>query len=140
MRSVEVGEMTSEDEIVMYIVINADLKMGKGKIAAQAAHSAVKVGNLLTGFSLVNHSLSIESEEMDKYILWWNSWLKSSYVKVVLKGNAKLIKTLIEKYPKISRSTTDEGRTQISGGLTSIAFFPMPRGEALKELKELKLI
>ena len=33
----------NDDEYVMYVLVNNDLKMGKGKIASQCMHSACRV-------------------------------------------------------------------------------------------------
>ena len=33
----------NDDEVVMYIIVNSDLKMGKGKIAAQVGHIVMHI-------------------------------------------------------------------------------------------------
>ena len=116
------------DELVMYIIVNSDVKMGTGKIAAQVAHSAVKSAQ---------SSKSIKPDIFD-------AWCRSSYVKIVLKSDTKTMKDLMDKHGEIIRWTYDEGRTQIkSGSLTTLAFLVFPKDEILRlvpELKELKLL
>ena len=59
------------------IVIRADLKMGKGKIAAQASHAAV----------------SAAEEARNHHEVWWEEWLEEGQRKVVVKvkGEAELL-------------------------------------------------
>jgi peptidyl-tRNA hydrolase, PTH2 family len=124
-----------KDEPVMYIVINHDLKMGKGKIAAQAAHSACKV------IEKFERCIFGSCKGGDWSILHYYQWKVGSYTKIVLRATEEQMKQLIEKYPGICVFTYDEGRTQIkSGSLTSIAFFPINKQGVPKELIKLKLL
>lgn len=114
-----------DDEIVMYVIVNSDLKMDKGKVAAQVAHSACKA---------VVHACSNKCDE------FFGKWYHGSYAKIVLRANTDEMKKLIENYPTICFWTIDEGRTQIpKGSLTTIAFLPLPRSKAPKELADMKL-
>ena len=114
------------DELVMYIVVNIDLKMGKGKIAAQVAHSAVKVA----------HDLFLNNKES------WTKWYGGSYTKIVLKASGNDLQSLVRRYGAfMCRWTFDEGRTQIGrGSLTTVAFFPVPKALCPEELKKMKLL
>jgi PTH2 family peptidyl-tRNA hydrolase len=109
-----------EDELRQVIIINADLKMGKGKIAAQAAHASV--------WATLN---SIVDERTLK-------WLQQSYVKVVLKATEKemkeLLEELVEAYPPIEFYVIhDEGRTEVkAGSMTAIALQPLKKSETGK--------
>jgi len=125
-----------EDEYVMYIVVNHSLKMGKGKIAAQACHSATRVVRFLENFP--------------KRPLYYNRWLNTNEPKIVLKASQEQMKEILEAH-RIKRHedvkgywclyTIDCGRTQIkAGSLTTIAFRPMKRSEAPAVLKSLKLL
>lgn len=136
-----------DDEPVMYIVVNSDLKMSKGKIAAQVAHSACKAvaeGLKTEGaFGIVAKKLNLGSIELehinkgDMFIKWWNG----SYTKIILKASEEEIKKLIIRYGSLCRHTYDEGRTQIENdSLTTVAFVPMKKTDAPEELKELKLL
>ena len=109
----------------MYIVLNSDIKMSKGKACAQASHSAVKASHL----------------GKDKDIGAWMDWWDHSYVKITLKASEYQIKEILNVHRAICVSTIDEGRTQISkGSLTSIAFIPMYPKDVPTELKILKLL
>ena len=127
-----------DNEPIMYIVINHDLKMGKGKIAAQVAHSACKLVEKFEKWAIYKTG---PGAPINLDVLHYYHWKDGSYTKVVLKATEEQMNQLIEKYPKICEFTIDEGRTQIEkGSLTSIAFFPLPKHDIPEELKELKLL
>lgn len=122
------------NEPVMYIIVNKDLKMSKGKIAAQCCHSACKV---VEEFMRREYN-SNPSGWLDMY---FQQWLKGSYAKIVLKASEYEMNELIKEHPLIVRYTRDEGRTQVkAGSLTTLAFFPLPKSEIPEKLKELKLV
>lgn len=113
----------SNDEPVMYIVVNKEIKISPGKLAAQVAHSAVKA--------------SEEGRETE----CWEKWYCGSYTKIILKASEFEMKELMNKYFEQVVFTRDEGRTEIpKGSLTTLAFIPMPRGKAPPELSKLKLL
>ena len=94
------------------LLVNHELKMGKGKIAAQAGHASV-TATLKAG---ENRPSSLDS------------WLKSGQKKVCLKSSYDELMQL-ESKAKINGiqtvKITDAGKTQIpSGSLTVIAFGP----------------
>jgi len=96
-------------------LVRSDLKMGKGKVAAQVAHAAV------IGSEIVRKGRAS----------WWRAWLKEGQGKVVLK-----VKDLIELMCFKSKAeelglpvavVEDKGLTQIPPGtVTCIAIGPAP--------------
>ncbi len=101
-----------DSPVKLVLVINNDLKMGKGKIAAQAGHASV--------------SATMKAGEKSPLIL--DSWLKSGQKKVCLKTNFDDLIDLENKAKSTGIQTVrinDAGKTQIpSGSLTVIAFGP----------------
>lgn len=97
------------------ILVRADLKMGKGKAAAQVAHAAV-----------------IGSEIVRKrWAKWWRAWLKEGQGKVVLKvkDHAELMwfKSKADELGLPVAVVEDKGLTQIPPGtVTCIAIGPAP--------------
>lgn len=118
------------NEVIMYILVNMDLPMEKGKIASQVAHSACDVVKYLT-----LHPNCIYKE-----------WNKTGKTKIVLKSNYKQMSELIENYKDRSKEiwcdyTEDFGRTQVArGSLTTIAFNPIRRNEVPNFIRKLKLL
>lgn len=106
-------------ELKMYIVINKDLKMSKGKIASQVGHATMLVTEYLIKFKPK----------------LYQTYRNLGMPKIVLQADT----TTIDKL-----STTinpnfvvyDAGRTQIPiGSLTTIAFIPMTEHKILSSLK-----
>ncbi len=98
--------------VKLVLIINNDLKMGKGKIAAQVGHASV--------------SATLRAGEHRPTSL--DLWLKSGQKKVCLKSSYEELIQLEAKAKldgiQIVR-TIDAGKTQIpSGSLTVIAFGP----------------
>lgn len=116
-------KMASEkrEELVMYSVVNQDLKMSKGKACAQAQHAAV-----------LCYSKS-EPHLRD-------AWLHGSYPKIVLKADENQLVNLHQRYPLKSVLVVDEGRTQIEPGSKTVLGFVIDRKDAFPELKDLKLL
>jgi len=112
-------------ELVQYIIVNASLGMGKGKIAAQSSHAAVSV-----------------LEKVDEETI--SEWKSQGMKKVVLK--VKSTEELLELFEKAKKHLpcaliTDGGRTQIApGSKTCFACGPVNEEEAQKYFKELKLL
>jgi len=125
-------KIDDENKYKMYIVINNNLSMGKGKIVAQACHVACQVTRILHGTN------------NEKY----DNWLRAGEAKIVLKATEKEINELIDKYDNSKTSENnrcvyihDAGFTQIpAGSLTAIAFFPIQKKDAPKEISKLKLL
>lgn len=123
----------------MYIVVNSDLSMGKGKIAAQCCHAACDVTRIL--------------ERNGKKCPNYREWLKDGETKVVLRATEKEILKLLDEYEvdKIVKrespnqiwcsSVQDAGRTQIpAGSLTCVAFRPFAKDDMPAEVRKFKLL
>lgn len=116
----DIQENRSNDELVMYIVINKDLQMRPGKVVAQAGHVIVEY-----------------MRQSDKQRLN-DEWIKGGQVKVALGASQKTMEKL-ELLPNVY-SIRDEGRTEIpADSLTAVCFKPMRRSEQPKVLKRLQL-
>ena len=101
------NKIPNGDELIMYIIINKDLKMSIGKTAAQAAHSCTNY--------LINTMAGNNLFEKNKLSEWYNDCQK----KIVLGAHQKNI----EKLSKDSRffPIYDKGLTEIpDGSLTAI--------------------
>jgi len=111
-------------ELKQVIVVRADLKMGKGKIAAQAAHAAVSAA------------------DRSRYK---GEWVVQGQKKTVVKvsGEKELLQVLAKardlKLPAVL--IEDAGHTQIEPGTkTCVGIGPAPEGEIDRITGELKLM
>ena len=100
----------SEDNC-MYIFVNNNLNMSKGKIASQVGHVVLMI---------VEHLLNNKkSQEYYKY----QEWKKNGQTKIILKATENDLMELI-KLPE-SKYVIDHGKTEITpNSLTVVGFFP----------------
>jgi PTH2 family peptidyl-tRNA hydrolase len=117
------------DEIKQAIIVRLDIKMGKGKLVAQAAHA-----------SLMSY---IEAEKADKSVA--KEWLDSGEKKIVLKVKEgadleKLFKAF--KYKKVPCAlVADAGLTQLPPGTTTaLGVGPWRSSEIDQFTRALKLL
>jgi PTH2 family peptidyl-tRNA hydrolase len=101
------------DEYKMVIVVRADLKMSKGKTAAQASHAAV------------NCALAAKKKNPDAL----DKWMMNAYPKIVLKVDDEKelfeIKAFADAAGIINSVVTDAGRTEIApGSVTCLGIGP----------------
>jgi len=111
------------------IVMRSDLKMGKGKIAAQAGHAAV----------------SAAEEARKQQPKWWKNWLDEGQCKIAVKVNSEA--ELLEIEDMAGRAglphalITDRGLTQLEPGtVTCLAIGPAPSFEVDKITGKLALL
>lgn len=105
----------------MYFVVNRDLKMGKGKIAAQVAHAAIALARRLDVKNKVHQV-----------------WERTYQAKIVLGANDQTFQKLI---PICDHIVQDMGFTQIAcGSQTVLAWLPMEEQQVPDQLKQLKLL
>lgn len=111
------------------IVVRSDLKMGKGKIAAQAGHAAVSA-----------------AEEARKHFQnWWKAWIDEGQCKIAVKVNSEGELLEIENAARRSRLPcaliSDRGLTQLEPGtVTCLAIGPAPSYEVDKLTGKLALL
>ena len=101
------------EDLKQVIVVRTDLKMGKGKLAAQVAHASLQA------------FLNCRNET------WKRRWLDSGAKKVVLK--VKSLQELLEIYRKAKAAglpvalIADAGKTQLEPGtITCVGIGPAP--------------
>jgi len=97
------------------IVFRSDLKMSKGKMAAQAGHAAV----------------SAAEEARKTHKNWWKNWIKEGQCKITLKvqGETELLelKRKAEELALPSSLITDRGLTELQpGSKTCLGVGPAP--------------
>lgn len=110
-------------------LVNHDLKMGKGKIAAQVAHVAMMWGSHFKG----SHEFKWE----DIYVKWC---VLHGQAKVVLRATTKQMEYALETIPD-ALHIRDEGRTQVEpGSLTCVGLPPMSEEDVPLWIRELKLL
>ena len=102
------------DSVKMVIAIRKDLDMGKGKIAAQAAHAAV--------------SCALKSEKDDRKL--FREWISQGQKKIVIRLDSleavMRLKTMIDQMGITSCLITDAGFTQIiPGTVTCLGIGPV---------------
>lgn len=101
--------------ICMYVLVNSDLKMSPGKIAAQVAHVAEKMA--------VEMMTQIYEEPMTHKQFIFKQYLKYGHKKVILNATCKEMNELLS-HPE-ARHIIDEGYTEVPpNSLTVMAFFP----------------
>ncbi|AWR97352.1 peptidyl-tRNA hydrolase [Acidianus sulfidivorans JP7] len=117
----------------MIIIVRTDIKMGKGKIAAQVAHAAV---------SLV---MDVLNSNNSKWKSWLFEWINEGQPKIVVK-----VETLEELLDRIQKAKinglpttiiSDAGRTQLEPGtITCGGIGPAEDGQIDAITGDLKLL
>ncbi len=118
-----------EFEYKQVIVFRLDLKMGKGKLAAQAGHAAV----------------SAAEEARKRHRTWWEAWLFEGQRKIAVKvkDEKKLLELEVAaKEMGLPNSLiVDRGLTQVpEGTVTCLGIGPAPEGLVDKLTKKLPLL
>jgi PTH2 family peptidyl-tRNA hydrolase len=121
------GDEVADNRVKMYILVNHDLGMGKGKIGGQVAHAACA--------QTMHYERNMRNDPV------YCTWLATGHTKVVLKATETQLASIADKYKGAVISIRDAGLTQIApGSLTAIAFPPLPHGAVPAELREFKLL
>ena len=121
--------LSLDEKLKMVFVVNHELKMGKGKIAAQVAHAAVKA--------------TLACGERDPALL--DAWFKSGQKKICVKGDsAKHLEQLsidAKKNGLLANKIHDAGHTQIpAGSFTVLALGPCRDEDVETITGDLKLL
>jgi PTH2 family peptidyl-tRNA hydrolase len=112
---------SKDNEYRMYLIVNSDVKMGKGKVGAQVGHAVMYLTEMM-----------ISSKNYKDY-------KKSGAPKIVLKASQETMVELYKKYPNLSVCVHDAGRNQLEPNtFTVLGFLPMT--DQLPELKKLSLL
>lgn len=124
-----VGSLVSEVRYKQVIVFRADLKMSKGKIAAQAGHAAV---------SAVEEARKNRND-------WFRAWLDEGQCKIVVKvKNEKELLTLEKHAKELGLPCSliiDRGLTEIPPGtITCLGIGPAPAEQLDKLTGKLPLL
>ncbi|MFH0714150.1 MAG: peptidyl-tRNA hydrolase Pth2 [Candidatus Diapherotrites archaeon] len=110
------------------LVIRADLKMGRGKIASQCSHAAIES--------------FLQAQKKDKFAA--DNWLRQGMPKIVLKVSSE--KELLELYNAAKRQfpsalIRDAGKTQVEpGSITALGIGPWNENELNSLTGKLKLL
>ena len=111
------------------IVVRTDLKMGKGKVAAQVAHA----------------SLAAAEAAQQKRPAWYSGWKEGGQAKIVLKvGSLEALEDLFRKAKSAGLPASmveDRGLTQVDPGtVTCLGVGPGPDVEVDGVTGKLKLL
>jgi len=119
----------SEFNYKQVIIMRSDLKMGKGKIAAQAGHAAVSAAE-------------VARKEFQR---WWKEWLEEGQCKIAVKVKSENELLELEEEAKDSglphALISDRGLTQLQPGtVTCLAIGPAPSYKVDKITGKLALL
>ena len=117
------------EESKMVIVMRNDLKMSKGKIAAQAAHAAV------------NCAFASKKKDPKNFDKWMSEGQKKVVVKVNSEKELFEIKSIADAAGLINSVITDAGRTEIAPGtVTCLGIGPAPDSAVDKVTGDLTML
>lgn len=109
----------------IYLIINSDLQMSSGKIAAQTGHGVQYI---------MEYYMKNPDKQQD-----FREYKKDGSTKIVLKAPQNKLIALHEKYPDTSFLVIDAGHTEIApGSITVLAF--LPSTDQLPEFKRFRLL
>ncbi len=126
--NIEAGNAMGEFDYKQVLVFRTDLKMGKGKMAAQAGHAAV----------------SAAQDAYTHHKKWWEAWLYEGQRKIAVKvPSEKELHELEEAAEQLGLPhalIVDRGLTQIpEGTVTCLGIGPAPEGMVDRLTGKLKL-
>lgn len=111
------------------IVFRSDLKLSKGKIAAQAGHAAV----------------SAAEEARKRHLGWWKAWIGEGQRKIAVKVKSEKELSALEEQGKAlglpCALIVDRGLTEVPPGtVTCLGIGPAPAGKVDKITGSLPLL
>jgi len=122
--------MTTTQDYVMYIFVNDDLKMSKGKIASQVGHVVQKI------IEDIYENISINNKKNKDIYNNYISWRDGSK-KIILKASITQLHMLLQEYKCFP--IYDAGKTQIQpNSLTCVGFYPSNNNQ--EKFKHFKLL
>lgn len=118
----------SEFKYKQVIVLRIDLKMSKGKIAAQAGHAAV----------------SAAEQARKQHSDWWKAWIEEGQCKIAVRAESEQELLELERKAKElelpSALIADRGLTELPPGtITCLGIGPAPFDQVDKVTGELNL-
>lgn len=114
--------MNNPKELIQYFIVNKDLNMSTGKIAAQVSHAAMFI--------------ALRDQNKEKF----QKWLSIAFKKVILKATEKEIVKLHELISN-SKLIIDNGLTEVQPNSKTVLRLPvMTRKEAHQYVKRLRLL
>jgi len=121
---------------VMYIVVNKDLNMSPGKLAAQVGHGVEKIcGYYKYTWDICESLGNGDTNFIDTFLEWQ---VEGQSTKIVLGADTKTFNKLQKKVHNFI--IVDAGRTEITPDTkTVICFFPMEK-DSDKDIKKLQLL
>lgn len=121
--------MSTDKKIVMYIFVNGDLNMTKGKTCSQVAHvTQIIVEEIIRQ--------GYETYPIPESYLTYMKW-RNQCTKIVLKGTEDQLRELIKR--KDARYIIDDGQTQVKVDSLTVVGFP-PSSEMENIVKDFKLL
>lgn len=133
-------------DIKQVIVIRKDLKMRRGKEAAQVAHASMKFMSIALAVAMSEHAPFLVSEYMQDHLTEDAlAWLKGSFAKVVVGVDSLEELDAIARDAELARLTiheiVDAGKTEFAGvpTKTCIAIGPNKSEDIDKVTGELPL-
>ncbi|MGI5244188.1 peptidyl-tRNA hydrolase Pth2 [Dactylosporangium sp. CA-139066] len=109
--------MSASAETRLVIVMRTDLGMGKGKLAAQAAHAAV--------------AAAIAGLRSPAFADWWAAGQPKVVLKVPDEDTLGLVVAAAEEAGLPVQVVHDAGRTQVAAGTATCCAIGPARGDAL---------
>jgi len=111
------------------IVLRTDLKMSRGKIAAQAGHAAV----------------SAAEETRKKFSEWWKAWIEEGQCKIAVRAGSEQELLELERKAKESKLPSalviDKGLTELPPDtITCLGIGPAPSSQIDKLTGKLPLL
>lgn len=132
-QTLEIVEDT-QSQYKMVLVVNDDLKMKKGKVAAQVGHA---VSSLLQRM-IISPGNNAAPEEIFAYYRWTQNDCETTIVK---KASVSDLTTIIHKYTDRIAIVKDAGKTQVAANsLTVVGFLPCRTNEIPIEVAAFKLL
>lgn len=121
---------------VMYIVVNKDLNMSPGKLAAQVGHGVEKIcGYYKYTWDICESLGNGDTNFIDAFLEWQ---IEGQSTKIVLGADTKTFNKLKSKVSGFV--ITDAGRIELSPNTeTVICFLPMEK-DSDKDIKRLQLL
>ena len=128
-------EPTEEDGLVVYMIVNTDLRMSSGKIGGQCGHAIQYLMQMY-----MNNNRMFFSGNAEIFYNRMTAWLNSGkHSKVTLAADTKEFEKIKAEYNPIV--VRDAGLTEIAAGSeTVICLYPMFKSERTKLIKRLQAL